>query len=302
MNDEQASSSKVPFKRYRGDGLTPDGRPAVTPGEKGKYLAHPDLVAAVNAALAVEMPLLVTGEAGTGKSRLAYSVAAELGLGEVGLFPVRSDNQGRDLLYHFDNLQRFYDAQVKDPKAENRREYRYWGVLGQAFQAERQTVVLIDEIDKAPRDFPNDLLHVLDRMEIVIPELEERLPALARPIVVITSNRESQLPDPFLRRCIFHHIEFPDAVMLEKILAEQLGELCLNSALMQLVVQRFGEIRSLDRLQKKPSTSELIAWAKVLHRAGTPLSELEVPLAKTPFLGTLLKVREDLERANKYKG
>lgn len=299
MSQEPALAPRMTFTRYRGDGLTPDGREATTEGEKGKYVPDPGLVAAVNAALAVEQPLLVTGEAGTGKTVLAYSIAAELGLGEVGLFPVRSDNQGRDLLYEIDNLQRFYDAQVKDERASDRKAYLRWGVLGSAFQAERQTVVLVDEIDKAPRDFPNDLLHVLDRMEIRIPELEVRLQARERPVVVITSNRESQLPDPFLRRCVFHHIEFPSPELLKRILRERLGHLGLADAILEAIVKRFTALRDVEGLQKKPATSELITWARVLYRAQVDPAKLEGSLADTPFLGTLLKVREDMDRVGR---
>ena len=221
--------SQIPaFRQYRGDGTTAGGQPALTPGERGRYLAPPDLVSAVNAALAVEMPLLVTGKAGTGKTVLAFSIAAELEY-EIEIFPVRSDQQGRDLLYEIDNLQRFYDAQVSDPRARDRRNYLRRGPLGEAFRsADKPKVVLIDEIDKAPRDFPNDLLFALDRMELRIPELDIEEAAIHRPVVVITSNRESQLPDPFLRRCVFHHIEPPERPMLLNILNERLAHLELT--------------------------------------------------------------------------
>jgi nucleoside-triphosphatase THEP1 len=189
-------SERSEFKRYRGDGTTRDGKPALTPNEPGRYLASPELAAAVNTMLAVEQPLLITGEAGTGKTRLADSVAAELELGEVLEFMVRSDHQGRDLLYEIDNLQRFYDAQVEDERARKRENYVRLGKLGEAIRSDAPRVVLIDEIDKAPRDFPNDLLSALDRMELLIPEIDVREKARHRPIVIITSNRESQLPDP----------------------------------------------------------------------------------------------------------
>ncbi len=169
-------------------------------------------------------------------------------------------------------------------------------MLGEAFQAERQKVVLIDEIDKAPRDFPNDLLHVLDRMEIRIPELDLRLAAARRPIVIITSNRESQLPDAFLRRCVFHFIEFPDRAELERILQERLGEMRLADALLKQLLARFTTIRELKMLQKPPATAELITWARVLYRAGISPGQLEGPLGDTPFLGTLIKIRQDFER------
>jgi MoxR-like ATPase len=284
------------FRQYRGDGTTRDGREAPTPGEKGRYLAHPDLVHAVNAALAVEQPLLVTGEAGTGKTVLAFSIAAELELGEVELFAVRSDHQGRDLLYEIDNLQRFYDAQVSDPAARDRANYLRLGPLGRAFRADVRRLVLIDEIDKAPRDFPNDLLNALDRMELRIPELGIAETARHRPVIVITSNRESQLPDPFLRRCVFHHIEFPDRDQLRKILTERLGHLNIAAGLRDRLVDRFLALRQVDGLLKKPTTSEMLTWARVLHAAQVTDGQLEGELCDLPYLNALLKTREDMAR------
>jgi MoxR-like ATPase len=284
------------FLRYRGDGTTRDGRPAPTPGEQGAYIADADLVAAVNTALAVEQPLLVTGDAGTGKTVLAYSIAAELEMGAVEVFPVRSDNQGRDLLYDFDNLQRFYDAQTHNERARDRANYLTYGALGRAFQSAEPKLVLIDEVDKAPRDFPNDLLYALDRMELRIPELDRALPAKRRPVVVITSNRESQLPDPFLRRCVFHHIERPDAERLRRILDQRLGHLELAERLRERIVARFVELREVKGLQKTPSTSEMLTWARVLKSAGVSAEALEGPLSALPYTGAVIKTREDMER------
>ena len=284
------------FLRYRGNGTTRGGQPARTPGEEGAYIADDELVAAVNTALAVEQPLLVTGDAGTGKTVLAHSIAAELEMGPVEVFPVRSDNQGRDLLYEFDNLQRFYDAQTQNERARDRANYLTYGALGRAFQTAQPRVVLIDEVDKAPRDFPNDLLYALDRMELRIPELERTVPAVKRPVVVITSNRESQLPDPFLRRCVFHHIERPDGPRLVRILEQRLGHLRLAERLRDRIVARFLELREMDGLQKRPSTSEMLSWARVLHRAGVAAEALDGPLAATPFPGAMIKTREDMDR------
>jgi MoxR-like ATPase len=283
------------FRQYRGDGTKRDGQPALTPGERGRYLASPDLVSAVNAALAVEQPLLVTGKAGTGKTVLAFSIAAELEL-YIEVFAVRSDQQGRDLLYEIDNLQRFYDAQVNDPRARDRKNYLRPGPLGRAFRSETRQVVLIDEIDKAPRDFPNDLLNALDRMELRIPELDIVEPARHRPVVVITSNRESQLPDPFLRRCVFHHIEPPDEVRLLAILEERLGHLELSRTLSERIVRRFTELRSTPALLKEPTTSEMLTWARILHGAHAEVSDLAGDLHDLPYLGSLLKTQEDLKR------
>ncbi len=289
--------SQMPeFRQYRGNGTTRDGRSVPTPGERGRYLASPALVNAVNAALAVEQPLLVTGKAGTGKTVLAFSIAAELELGDVEVFAVRSDHQGRDLLYEIDNLQRFYDAQVSDPHARDRGNYLRLGPLGRAFRSEERKVVLIDEVDKAPRDFPNDLLNALDRMELRIPELDIAEPARHRPVVVITSNRESQLPDPFLRRCVFHHIEPPDEHSLLAILQERLGHLELTRALAERIVRRFTALREFPGLLKEPSTSEMLTWARILHHARVTDGELEGELRDLPYICALLKVQEDQHR------
>lgn len=293
MNDRPS------FEQYRGDGTTRAGRVAATPGEKGRYLASRDLAAAVNTALAVEQPLLVTGEAGTGKTVLAYAVAAELELGEVEVFNVRSDHQGRDLLYEFDNLQRFYDAQVKDDRARDRSNYMRLGPLGRAIASDTRRMVLVDEIDKAPRDFPNDLLAAIDLMEVRIPEIDYHVRAKFRPVVVITSNRESQLPDPFLRRCVFHHIEFPGEEQLQAILKERLGDLEPGADLRKRVVSKFLALREVEGLQKHPATGELLTWIRVLASAGVPPEKLETDLGSLPFLGSLLKIREDLDRVQR---
>lgn len=285
------------FEQYRGDGTTRDGRPVGTLNEKGRYLASEDLIDAVNAMLAVEQPLLVTGEPGTGKTMLAYSVAAELEL-EVELFTVRSDHQGRDLLYAFDHLERFYDAQVENERARKRENYVSYRPLGKAIRAPERRVVLIDEIDKAPRDFPNDLLHVLDRMELIIPETGEEVRrdrGLPKPIVIITSNEESQLPDAFLRRCLFHHIQFPGEKLLGKILDERLGGLDLGRELRDRIIRRFLDVREVRGLQKQPATSEMLTWARILERAGVTANDLQGPLEDLPFLGALLKLRQDLD-------
>jgi MoxR-like ATPase len=289
-------SETRPFREYRGDGTTSKGEIVGTPGEKGRYLADEDLVCAVNAMLAVEQPLLVTGDPGTGKTVLAYSIAAELELGDVELFTVRSEHQGRDLLYEFDNLQRFYDAQVEYPRARDRRNYLRLGPLGRVIHSGKRRVVLIDEIDKAPRDFPNDLLHVLDKMELRIPEIDVEVSTDERPVVVVTSNQESQLPEAFLRRCVFHHIEFPDEQRLQEIVAERLGEQSGSAQdLRHRVIQRFQEVRKVKGLQKRPATSELLTWVRVLERAQPAASELAGALEDLPFLGALLKLREDLD-------
>ncbi len=279
------------FERYKGDKsvqTVAQGR------ERGCYIAAPKLATAVNTALAVEQPLLLTGEPGTGKTTLAWSVASELGLGEVLEFHTRSDHQAKDTLYEFDNLLRFYDANRKDSVEQLERYVRY-RALGQAIVSETQRVVLIDEIDKAPRDFPNDLLDVIDRMAFTIDETGERHEARHRPIVIITSNRESQLPDAFLRRCVFHHIDFPDGDQLKNIVTQRLGHLHLAEAFINRAVERFEEFRKKPSIRKKPATHELITWLRALHAAGISQEQLEAPLTTIFGKPVLLKNIEDLK-------
>lgn len=282
------------WRRYRGDGTTPPGAVPQTRGERGHYLADPELVTAVNTALAVEQPLLVTGQSGTGKTTLAWSIASELGLGDVLEFHTRSDHQAQDVLFSFDNLRRFYHAQCGDKRAEDPANYITYQPLGQAIRAAHQRVVLIDEIDKAPRDFPNDLLDEIDRMGFTVPDTGERFDAASRPVVVITSNSERQLPDPFLRRCVFHEIQFPTPERLLQILTERLGHLELSETLATVATERFLELRELSGLEKQPATGELIVWVKVLRQAGVNADALKrVPISELPFPGAIVKTRHD---------
>jgi MoxR-like ATPase len=292
------SQNSPTFTRYRGGGGE-DASPLASGGslrrERGRYLASPELVIAVNTALAAEQPLLVTGEPGTGKTTLAESIAEELGLGQVLQFNTRSDHQARDVLYTFDSMRRFYDAQVQSKDAMEPRNYVKDAPLGQAIRSPTQRVVLIDEIDKAPRDFPNDLLNAIDRMVLEIPETGEVVSAKYRPIVVITSNGERQLPDAFLRRCVFHHIDFPAPAELAKILRQRLGEEDRLEPLYQAAVERFTQLRSRygHELAKKPATGELLVWVRVLIRAGA--SPSEVARNPPPYLAALLKTERDLK-------
>jgi MoxR-like ATPase len=279
---------------YRGDGSVPDGAAASTRGERGRYLADPQLVSAVNTALIVEQPLLVTGEPGTGKTTLAWSVASELGLGDVLEFHTRSDHQAADALFEIDHLLRFYHAQVQDERATRPEFYVRWNALGEAIRSPVRRVVLIDEIDKAPRDFPNDLLDEIDQMEFRVPALDLSFKATERPVVIITSNSERQLPDPFLRRCVFHRIEFPPADRLQQILRERLGHLQLPERLLDVAVRRFEEIRALPGLEKRPATGELLAWVRVLIATGVDAADLERRLLKDiPSPSALVKTEQD---------
>ncbi|HYC88088.1 MAG TPA: MoxR family ATPase [Thermoanaerobaculia bacterium] len=287
--------------RYKGDGSTPPGAPYDSRGERGRYLASPELVTAVNTALTVEQPLLVVGESGTGKTMLAWSVASELGLLPVLHFHTRTDHRARDVLFTIDNLARFYDAQIGDAKAKELGNYTTYGPLGEAILDDRPRVVLIDEIDKAPRDFPNDLLDEIDQMEFSPPDRSGRVRAKHRPIVIITSNNERQLPDPFLRRCIFHYIEFPEREALQRILHERLAHLDVEHALVDAATQRFLDLRDRKlNLEKQPATGELLVWVKMLLRAGVDPQKLrESPLAEIPYIGALLKNKSDLDTVRK---
>lgn len=308
------------FTYYKGDGSVPDGMQQVNRNsERGVYLADEGLRDAVRTAIALEKPLLVTGEPGTGKTALAWSVASELGLGPVLSFHTRSDHKGVDLLYSFDHIARFFDAQTRDPRALISGNYVRFCALGRAIvEADKHSshaqklrerfaqeslsgditpgrrVVLVDEVDKAPRDFPNDLLDEIDLMEFSVREFPEySFRATYRPIVIITSNSERQLPDPFLRRCVFHHLEFPDKEQLSKILHQRISS-TLPSELIHAAIDRFLELRGLENMDKRPATAELEAWVRMLLLAKVSAYEIaKSPLGSLKHICALIKTVND---------
>lgn len=252
-----------------------------------RYLTNDSLESAVNCALALEKPLLVRGEPGTGKTELAEAIAHGLGM-PLLRWHVKSTTRAQEGLYTYDTVQRLYDSRFGDGQILDIRNYIHLGPVGQAFTSPEKVVLLIDEVDKADLEFPNDLLNELDRMRFTIPELREEVVALHRPAVIITSNNEKELPDPFLRRCIFHYIEFPDEELLGRIL--KVHHPNLEEDLAQQALQAFLALREAP-LRKRPSTSELIDWVAALRAAG--ISSLS--LQQIPLLGTLVKKEQDLQ-------
>lgn len=253
------------------------------------YITSPELRDIVNVAIDLQKPLLMKGEPGTGKTRLAEAIAEDLGL-ELLVWNIKSTTKARDGLYVYDTVARLNDARFGDGDVRNIRAYIKHGPLGRAFASERRLIVLIDEIDKADMEFPNDLLHELDRMSFLVDETGETITAKERPIVVITSNNEKELPDAFLRRCVFHFIDFPTAEFMRDIVAVHHPD--LEKALLDEVLTRFYWIRDLPDLRKRPSTSELVDWIAALRRGGITAERIASEL---PFLGVLLKRETDVE-------
>jgi MoxR-like ATPase len=257
------------------------------------YIAAPDLMQTVNVAVQLGRPLLIKGEPGTGKTMLAQSIARGLDL-PLLVWNVKSTTKAQDGLYVYDTVQRLYDGQFGDRDVSDIAQYIKFGKLGEAFRSEERVVLLIDEIDKADLEFPNDLLWELDQMEFHIPETRQTIKAKHRPIVLITSNAEKELPDAFLRRCVFHYIEFPDKDMMERIVRVHVPG--LDQRLLDLATQAFYWLRDVPGLQKKPSTSELIDWVQALERGGV---DHESIVARLPFMGVLLKKDRDVEVAQR---
>jgi MoxR-like ATPase len=265
------------------------------------YQPDPPLVTAINAALVLGTPLLLTGEAGTGKTQVAYWLQRYLGL-EKRLFPmyVQSTSTARDLLYTFDNVAYFHAANERDRKEPlDKERFLRRGPLWQALDPPSpRAIVLIDEIDKAPRDFPNDLLHVLDQYAFYIPELDREVKLLrdaAPPVLLITSNSERKLPEPFLRRCIFHHIELTEDLVRRAVTARGAAFPTLDEATREAAIKRFFELRDKP-LRKRPATAELLVWLILLAARGERAAAIErVPLGELPALGALIKDRDDYE-------
>ena len=262
------------------------------------YIATQDLMLAVNAALTLQRPLLVKGEPGTGKTMLAEEVATALGM-PLLQWHIKSTTKAQQGLYEYDAVSRLRDSQLSGAEEIARvrdiRNYILKGVLWQAFTAEQPVALLIDEIDKADIEFPNDLLREIDRMEFYVYETRELIKAKHRPLVVITSNNEKELPDAFLRRCFFHYIKFPDAQTMQQIVDVHFPG--LKKELLAAAMQTFFEVRNLPGLKKKPSTSELLDWLKLLVAEDIPLEALQSQDEKVsvpPLVGALLKNEQDL--------
>lgn len=258
------------------------------------YIATKDLQLAVNAAITLERPLLIKGEPGTGKTMLAEELAESLGT-ELIQWHIKSTTKAQQGLYEYDAVSRLRDSQLGDDRVHDISNYIVKGKLWEAFSAEKRPVLLIDEIDKADIEFPNDLLLELDKMEFFVYETQERVVAKQRPIVIITSNNEKELPDAFLRRCFFHYIQFPNPNEMQEIVNVHFPD--LKKKLLDEALKAFFEIRDVPGLKKKPSTSELIDWLKLLVAEDIPPEALHSKDGKAaipPLYGALLKNEQDI--------
>lgn len=259
-----------------------------------QYVATDDLKLAVNAAITLKRPLLIKGEPGTGKTMLAEEVAAALDM-PLMQWHIKSTTKAQQGLYEYDAVSRLRDSQLGDERVKEIRNYIVKGVLWQAFDSDEQSVLLIDEIDKADIEFPNDLLRELDRMEFYVYETRELVKAKQRPLVIITSNNEKELPDAFLRRCFFHYISFPDPATMQRIVEVHYPG--IRKDLLNAALQSFFELRGVAGLKKKPSTSELLDWLKLLLAEDVPpeaLSAADGQKSMPPLAGALLKNEQDM--------
>lgn len=259
------------------------------------YVVTDELMNAVNVSIALKKPLLIKGEPGTGKTMLAEAISQALDM-ELIIWSIKSTTKAQDGLYVYDTVQRLYDSQFGEGDVKDIAKYIKLGKLGEAFTSDRQVVLLIDEIDKADLEFPNDLLWELDKMEFYINETKETIKTKHRPIVIITSNAEKELPDAFLRRCIFHYIEFPNKEKMEDIIKVHYGD--IDRKLMENALEAFYKIRGMKDLQKRPSTSELLDWIQALMISGVRIDNLYEDM---PFLGVLLKKNQDMDMFTEIK-
>ena len=253
------------------------------------YVTSEPLRNSVNVTISLKRPLLVRGEPGTGKTLLAHSIAQGLNK-KLIVWNIKSTTKAQEGLYVYDTVQRLNDSRFGDKDVSDIKQYIKLGKLGQAFVSKEKVVLLIDEVDKADLEFPNDLLNELDEMSFYIPETNETINAVHRPIVIITSNAEKELPDAFLRRCIFHYIEFPDPPLMEEIVKVHFPKIKEN--LLREALRAFYSLREISEFRKKPSTSELIDWIQVIIASETPHEEISKEI---PFAGTLLKKETDYD-------
>jgi len=253
------------------------------------YVSDEALRNAVNVAIALKKPLLVRGEPGTGKTMLAHSISKGLKK-KLLIWNIKSTTKAQEGLYVYDTVQRLNDSRFGDKDVSDIKQYIKLGKLGQAFISPEQVVLLIDEVDKADLEFPNDLLNELDEMSFYIPETNETIKATYRPVVIITSNAEKELPDAFLRRCVFHYIEFPDPPLMEQIVKVHYPN--MQDGLLREAMKTFYMMRNIEDLRKKPSTSELIDWLHCLMVGGIPVDRIA---KEVPFVGTLLKKEVDYD-------
>ncbi len=253
------------------------------------YVTDEALRNAVNVAIALKKPLLVRGEPGTGKTMLAHSIARGLGKRLI-VWNIKSTTKAQEGLYVYDTVQRLNDSRFGDKDVSDIKQYIKLGKLGQSFASPEQVVLLIDEVDKADLEFPNDLLNELDEMSFHIPETNETVTAVHRPVVIITSNAEKELPDAFLRRCVFHFIEFPDPQLMEEIVRVHYPD--VQGALLREAMKTFYLLRNVDDFRKKPSTSELLDWLQCLMAGGILPEKVS---KEVPFAGTLLKKESDYD-------